>query len=149
VKELTLRRPTPRSLPKRLAEWEKGYNVVDRVCDSAGQADMSSGEGMHSFIEGLQRNGVMVRATTFKEKSHEDLIERLREGLSIPAKKDNFGRQTPAIRVHEDCPQLIANIEQVTWQKNRGTGEIVPKLDTSTKDYLSLLGLRARHRGPL
>jgi hypothetical protein len=138
-KELTLK-ANATEFAKRLAEWEKGYNVVDRVCDSAGQADMSSGEGMHSFIEGLQRNGVMVRATTFKEKSHEDLIERLREGLSIPAKKDNFGRQTPAIRVHEDCPQLIANIEQVTWQKNRGTGEIVPKLDTSTKDYLSCLG---------
>lgn len=139
IKELT-KKGDATQFAQELREWEKGYNVVDRVCDSAGSTEMSSGEGMHSFIEGLQQNNVMVRATTFKEKNHEDLIDRLRQGLAIPEKPDQFGRRTPALRVHQDCPKLIANIEQVTWQKNRMTGEIVPKLDTSTKDYLSCLG---------
>lgn len=138
-KELTIK-GNASQFAAALKEWEKGYNVVDRVCDSAGNTEMSSGEGMHSFIEGLQKNGVIVRATTFKEKSHEDLIDRLRQGLTIPLEPDQFGKYTPYLRFHEEVPQLIANIEQVTWQKNRMTGETIPKLDTSTKDYLSCLG---------
>lgn len=123
-----------------LRAWEKGFNVVDRVCDSLGSMEMTSGEGMHSFIEGLQANGVMIRATTFKEKNHEDLVDRLRQGLAIPDEPDSFGRRTPMLRFTEDTGPLIANIEQVTWQKNKVTGEFLPKLDTSTKDYLSCLG---------
>lgn len=139
LKEMTLR-ANATQFAEALREWERGYNVVDRVCDSLGNMEMTSGEGMHSFIEGLQRNGVMVRGTTFQEKSHEDLIDRLRQGLAIPAEPNAFGRKTPTLRVHEDCPKLISDIETVSWQKNRMTGETVAKLDTSQKDYLSCLG---------
>jgi hypothetical protein len=139
LKELTLK-ANATQFALALKDFEKGYNVVDRVCDSAGNADMTSGEGMHSFIQGLQNNGVMVRGTTFQEKSHEDLIDRLRQGLAVPNTPDAFGRLTPALRVHEDCPKLISDIETVGWQRNRMTGETVAKLDTSTKDYLSCLG---------
>ena len=139
IRELTLR-SNATQFAAALREWERGYNVVDRVCDSLGSMEMTSGEGMHSFIQGLQNNGVMVRATTFADKSHEDLIDRLRQGLAVPAEPNQFGRKVPALRVHEDCPKLISDIETVGWQRNRMTNELIPKLDTSTKDYLSCLG---------
>jgi hypothetical protein len=139
IKELTLR-SNATQFAAALKEFERGYNVVDRVCDSLGNMEMTSGEGMHSFIQGLQNNGVMIRGTTFADKSHEDLIDRLRQGLAIPLEPNQFGRKTPALRVHEDCPRLISDIETVGWQRNRMTGEVIPKLDTTTKDYLSCLG---------
>lgn len=123
-----------------LKEWERGYSIADRVCDSLGNMEMTSGEGMHPFIEGLQRNGVAVRGTTFKEKSHEDLIDRLKQGLALPPLPDNDGSFIPKIRILSSCTGLISDIESATWQKNRMTGEMVAKLDTSTKDHLSCMG---------
>ncbi len=139
IKELTIK-ANATQFAQALKSWTKGYNVVDIICDSAGNADMTSGEGMHSFIQGLQNNGVLVRGTTFKEKNHEDLIDRLRQGLAIPTEADEFGRRTPALRISSDCPKLISDIETVGWQRNKANGELVPKLDTATKDYLSCLG---------
>lgn len=139
LEELTFR-GNATQFAEKLREMEKDYRVVDRVCDSLGSMEMTSGEGMHSFIEGLQAAGIMVRATTFKEKSHEDLIDRLRNGLAIPAEPDDMGRKLPRIRIHKRCFRLIKDIEQAGWQRNKTTGEILPKLDTSTKDYLSCFG---------
>jgi hypothetical protein len=140
IKELAFKGNAMQFAPA-LKEWEKGYNVVDRVCDSFGNTPSNnSAEGVRTFIEGLIACDVMVRPTTFADKSHEDLIDRLRQGLALPIEADQFGRRTPALRVHEDCPKLISDIETVGWQRNRMTGEVLPKLDTSQKDHLSCLG---------
>lgn len=53
---------------------------------------------------------------------------------------DNLGRRLPKMRVHASCKGLISDIESVTWVKNKTTGEYLPKLDTSAKDFLSALG---------
>lgn len=139
LEELTFR-GNATQFAAELRKMEEPYNIVDRVCDSLGSMEMTSGEGMHSFIEGLRNNGIIVRATTFKEKSHEDLIDRLRNGLAIPTEPDSMGRRLPHLRIHKRMKRLISDVEQVTWQKNRNTGETLAKLDTSTKDYLSCWG---------
>lgn len=141
IKELS-RKLTARQFANELAKWMDGYRVVDIVCDSLGSTDGTGNEGFASFItvvnetlRGLGRPG--VRATTYEDKSHEAAIDRLQTGLLIPDVADNFGNKLPKLRVMENCRGVIDNIETVGWVKNRLTGEMKPKLDTSTKDYLS------------
>jgi hypothetical protein len=123
-----------------LKEWMRGHTVIDIVSDSAGNAEGTALEGFDSFIMSLQKNGVNVRPTRFKEKSHEDLIGRLQEGLVIPQEPDQWGRTTPKLRVLSTLTALISDIEGATFQKNRMTGETLAKIDTSVRDHLSCLG---------
>lgn len=139
VKEMRLR-GNAQQFATALKVFMEGYNVVDCVCDSLGSMEMTSGEGMHSFIEGLRSNGIIVRPTLFKEKSHEDLIDRMRNALVIPVVPDQYGECTPKLGILSTLKGLISDIEGATWQKNRITGEMVPKLDTSVRDHLSCLG---------
>ncbi len=143
LKELSLKL-TAREFAYALIEFIEGYRVIDIVCDSLGSAEMTGNEGFNSFIDVLNqelraKGKPGVRATTYADKSHEAAIDRLQTGLLVPTVKDNFGMAIPKLRVMENCRGLIDNIETVGWQKNRLTGEIKPKLDTSTKDYLSAL----------
>jgi phage-related protein len=139
VKEMAFR-GNATQFAEALKEWERGYNVVDRVCDSLGSQQGTAFEGMLSMIEGLNRNGVLIRPTTFKEKNHGDLIDRLRQGLAIPVEPDQFGQQIPKLRFLSTCRNTLTDIEQCTWQKNKATGELVEKLDTSSRDFLATLG---------
>lgn len=125
---------------KELKEWMKGYTVIDIVCDSAGNAQGTALEGFDSFISAVRNNGIQIRPTMFKEKNHEDLLGRLQNGLDIPDKPDQFGRTIPKLRVLSTLTSLIRDIESASWQKNRYTGDIIPKIDTSIKDHLSCLG---------
>lgn len=143
LKELSLKL-TAREFAYALMNWMDGHKVVDIVCDSLGSAEMTGNEGFNSFIDVLNqelraKGKPGVRATSYADKSHEAAIDRLQTGLLIPTVKDNFGMAIPKLRVVADCRGLIDNIETVGWQKNRHTGEIKPKLDTATKDYLSAL----------
>ncbi len=141
LKELSAKL-TAREFAWKLMEWMEGYRVVDIVCDCLGSADGTGNEGFSSFIEvvgqELRNKGKPgVRATTYEDKSQEAAIDRLQTGLLIPKVLNNFGLAIPKLRVAEGCRGWIDNVETVGWQKNRITGEIKPKLETSTKDYLS------------
>lgn len=131
IKLLRHRAPASQFAPL-LREWMSGYKVLDIVCDSLGSTEMSSGDGFESFIEKLNECGVRARATRFEEKSHEDLIDRMRQVLVCDPK--------PRLRVFNTCEPLAIDIETVGWQRNRTTGEYAPKLATGTKDFLSCLG---------
>jgi phage terminase large subunit-like protein len=139
IKELRLR-GNASQFATALKEFMKGHTVIDIVSDSAGNADGTALEGFDSFIRVLQKNGVRVRGTSFKEKSHEDLIARMQNGLVIPEEADQFGKRVPKLRVLSTLTSLITDIEGATFQKNRATGETIPKLDTSIRDHLSCLG---------
>jgi phage terminase large subunit-like protein len=144
LKELS-RKATAEQFAKMLIDWFEGYTVADIVCDSLGSTEGTGNEGFNTFIEVVGKVLAKyrmpgIRPTRYEEKSHEDLIDRLQTGLLIPDKPNNFGRFTPKLRVAASCTGVIENIESVGWQKNRNTGEYLPKLDTSAKDYLSALG---------
>ena len=139
IKEMSLR-SNASGFARALMEWKDGYNVIDIVCDSLGSTEGSAFEGMASFIEVLQNCGIKVRSTQFKEKSAEDLVERLQNALQVPEHPDQFGQHVPRLRVLDTMRGLILDIESATWQKNRATGEIIPKIDTSIRDRLSCLG---------
>ena len=139
IKELRLK-GNATQFAAALKNWMQGYTVIDIVSDSAGNADGTALEGFDSFIKVLQQNGIAVRGTRFKEKSHEDLVGRLQNGLVIPEEPDQFGKKLPKLRVLSTLTSLISDIEGATWQKNRATGETIPKIDTGIRDHLSCLG---------
>jgi hypothetical protein len=139
IKELRLR-GTASQFAAALKPWMLGYRVIDIVCDSLGSMEGTAFEGFSSFITGLNDAGIRARATRFEEKSHEDLIDRLRNGLVIPAEADQNGQRIPTLRVLASMKGLISDIESAGWQKNRATGEMTPKLDTSTLDFLAPFG---------
>lgn len=120
------------------------FRVIDVVYDSLGSTDSTSGEGFKSFgdvvTEVMRDRGFgSARPTTFKEKSDEDFIERIRELLAVPEKPDNFGQQMPRLRVSEECRGTITDIEEVQWQRDRKSGENRDKLDISNTDFLACL----------
>lgn len=144
LKELSLK-ATAEQFAHSLIKWMEGYRVVDIVCDSLGSTEGTGNDGFKTFIEVVdkilrQAGKAGVRPTRYEEKSHEDLIDRLQTGLLIPDQADNFGKKIPKLRVAANCTGLIENIESVGWVKNRSTGEYMPKLDTSSKDFLSAAG---------
>lgn len=140
LKELRLR-ATATEFAIKLKEWMNGYRVIDVVCDSLGSMEGTAFEGFTSFIDAVNQTGLFrMRPTRFEEKSHEDLIDRLRNGLGIPVNPDNFGKRIPTLRVLSDCKGVISDVENAGWQKNRASGEVRAKLDTSALDFLSCLG---------
>lgn len=126
-----------------LKKFCEGYTVVDIVCDSAGNAEGTALEGFQSFIDAVRDAGVSIRPTTYKEKSHEDLLSRMQNALAIPEETDVNGVKKPGIpklRFLSHMKGPIEDIEQATWQKNRITGETIMKIDTGIRDNLSCLG---------
>lgn len=116
------------------ANWLTTHRVVDIICDNSGQADYTGGEGFASFIEVLNKNGVRVRATTYDEKSADDFMERLQEGLFIPANGE------PLLQfILGKSAGVVKDIENVQWKKQKGTEEFQAKLEIGNTDYLACL----------
>jgi hypothetical protein len=134
VAEISLK-VVPREFANFLKQsWLTTHRVVDIICDNAGQADYTGGEGFSSFIEVLNKNGVRVRATTYDEKSADDFMERLQEGLFIPANGE------PLLQfLLGHSSGVIKDIENVQWKKQKGTEEFQPKLEIGNTDYLACL----------
>lgn len=132
-----------KALPKDFARMIKDmmahHRVIDIVCDSLGQADYTGGEGFMSFIQVLQREGVRVRATSYKDKSDEDWITRIQDVLAIPEEPNNFGQRLPKLRLLSGNVGIIGDIETVQWAKYRNLDEYKATLDIGAKDYLACL----------
>ena len=138
IKEMSSKAP-PTEFAALVKEFCLGYNVVDYVIDSLGETPGTGGDGNMSFAEKLRHQGVPVRATTYEDKNDEDWIQRIKQVLEIPDQVDNFGRKLPKLAIFRNCTCLINDIETVQWLKMRGVEGFKPKLDISSKDYLSLL----------
>jgi hypothetical protein len=129
----------PREFARALKQWYAGYRVVDLVCDSLGASETTGGEGFKSFIQVLNEEGVRIRSTSYEDKSDEDFIARIQDTLKMPDEPDNFGRKRPKLLVSSRCPQLIKDIENVQWVRQKGTEDFKPKLDITHKDMLAAL----------
>jgi hypothetical protein len=132
-------RSVPRDFARELRDFMQGYTVIDIVCDSLGSSPLTGGDGNRSFIEVLNDMGVRARATRYEDKKDEQWIVKIQEVLKIPLESDNFGQKTPLLRIAEDCPGIIHNIENVQWMKHRLEESYKPKLDISDQDYLACL----------
>lgn len=127
------------------------FSVVDIVYDSAGNADGTSNEGFATFGQAFNKalaklpGAFTARGTTFKEKSDEDWIERIRNVLA-PMEGQ------PAIRFAAHCRGTISDVENVAWTRHKLLDENKPKLDIQNKDFLNCVkyalaaGLRFENR---
>lgn len=115
------------------SDWMLKYNIVDMIIDSAAGADMTSGEGFRSFLDVCRSEGVLVRPTSYEEKSDEDFLSRIQDALYIP---DNG---EPKLKILSTCPGLVKDIELVAWKPIKNTEMYQPKLEISNRDYLSTL----------
>jgi len=138
LKELTSR-SVPSEFARELRAWTNGFRVVDWVCDSLGSSELTGGDGNLSFISVLNKNGIRIRSTSFKEKSDEAWISMIHECLAIPLEPDNMGRREPRLKVIEDLKLLISDIENVSWKRYKNIDEVKPALDISNKDALAAL----------
>lgn len=134
IKELSLKAPAA-EFAKVLREWYRPFPVIDIVCDSLGSSEQSGGDGLKSFIQVLNENGVRARATRYDEKKDEEWIAGIQEALLLPA--DPKG--APKLRIFEGNPLIIQNIENVQWLKYRNEDIFKPKLDISQLDALAAL----------
>jgi hypothetical protein len=103
---------------------------------------MSGGDGLKSFIDVLNENGVRCRATRYEDKQDEPWIARVQEVLKIPSEdeKDNFGRARGSIlKIFEGNDHIINDIENVQWVKVKNYEDFKPKLDIGDKDALACL----------
>lgn len=138
LKEIA-RKEVPRVFAQTLKTFIKGYRVVDIVYDNSGEAEGTGGEGFKSFGQVLREEGIAARPTSFKDKSDEDFIQRLRTVLAIPEEADNFGMRTPKLRIVEGNPGIWKDLENVGWQKYRDIDAVKPKLEIRERDYLATL----------
>lgn len=122
-----------------LLEITKGLRVVDWVSDSLGSADLTGGDGFKSFIQVLNDYGIRVRSTTYEEKLDEEWIERIRNSLAIPIEANNYGQQLPGIQFFKSCVNIVKEIKNVAWIKQKGLDIHKDKLEISNKDYLACL----------
>jgi hypothetical protein len=138
LKELKIRGPAA-LFAKNLSDWMESYRVTDIVCDSLGNTPQTGGEGFMSFIEVLRKNEIMVRATTYADKSEEDWVDRIKSVLAVSHKEDNFGARVPKLRVFRSCRGLRHDMETVQWLKVKNEDLYKPKLDIANKDFLACL----------
>lgn len=128
----------PSMFATELKKWADGFKVVDWVCDNMGSAKYTGGEGFHSFIEVLNRNGIRIRPTSYQEKQDDDFIERIKEVLSIPPGDSNLGvAREPKLKFANDVGGTIRDIENVEWVKYRDLDMHKPKLNIGNKDFLA------------
>jgi hypothetical protein len=136
LEEVSLRAPA-RDLARLLLDtWMRQYPVADIVCDSLGSSGMSGGEGLQSFIDVINDEGLRARATTYKDKSDEAFIEGIQNVLYFNPEDPN---SKPRLRIYKERYGIIADIENVSWVKVRFTESFKNKLDISKKDYLACL----------
>jgi hypothetical protein len=138
IKEMASKQPAMQ-FAAQLKEFYRGYKVIDYVIDSLGETQGTGGSGNMSFSEVLRSRGVPVRSTSFDDKNDEDFIQRIQQVLEIPEGPDNFGRTIPKLAIMDGNEGIVHDIETVTWLKHRNQEGFKPKLDISSKDYLSLL----------
>lgn len=135
ITEISLRAPA-RDFARKLKEWYRDYPVKDIVCDSLGSSGMSGGEGLSSFIEVLNDEGVRARPTRYDEKNEEKWIANIQEALYFDKGATD---SQPKLRIFKGNYGIINDIEGCQWQKIKGTEMFRPKLDISKKDYLATL----------
>jgi hypothetical protein len=138
LQELTSR-AVPTEFARELRRWAEGFQVKDWVCDSLGSSELTGGDGNLSFIAVLNRGGIRVRATTYREKDAESFIQMIQEVLVIPPEPDQLGRTEARLKVAHDCRLLITDIEQCAWAKYKNIDETKPSLEISNRDALSAL----------
>lgn len=138
IKEMSSLAP-PKAFARELKAFYQGYRVLDIVCDSLGETPGSGGDGNLSFSEVLRAAGIPARSTSFKEKSDEDFIQRIRQVLEIPETPDNFGRILPVLAIMEGNPGIVNDVECVSWVKYKQSEDNKPKLDISNRDRLACL----------
>lgn len=138
LKEMSSR-AVPSKLAGELKQFYDGYRVVDMVCDSLGNSELTGGEGNASFIRVLNDNGVRIRATRYDEKNDESFIQMIQEALVIPQEADAYGKHDPRIKFNRNCKGIIADIETCEWQRFKNMDEYKPKLAIGKKDFLACL----------
>lgn len=126
-------------LPRDFAKWLKlnwlaHHHVVDIVCDSAGNADYTGGEGFKSAIEVFNEERVRVRGTSYDEKKDDEFLERLQEGLHIPD-----GGEPKLLFLLNHSNGVWKDMENVQWQRLKGTESYKPKLEIANTDHLATL----------
>lgn len=126
----------PRLFAEEIMKWYSGYRIQDIVCDNIGSTPKTGGIDNLSFIQVLQKEGVPVRPTSFKEKSEDAWVQNIRDLLMIRATK--LG-DMPGLFVFEDLLEIINEFESVMWARNRSSGETLGYLDIGNKDLLSCL----------
>ena len=114
------------------------FRVIDIIYDSLGSAQNTSGEGFQPFgvclNAQLKKDGhPQGRATTFKEKSDEDFIERIREVFTV------WDNDPPRLRIISHCIGSISDVENVSWQRHKLLDENKDKLDIQHKDFLACI----------
>lgn len=138
VKEMASKSPAQR-FARELKDFYQGFRVIDYVIDSLGETPGTGGDGSMSFSEKLRQLGVPVRSTSFSDKNDEDFIFKIRQVLEVPENPDNFGRKQPRLAILSGNPGIVHDVETVQWLKYRNQEGFKPKLDITSKDYLSLL----------
>ena len=135
VKVMASKSP-PSEFARELKEFYKGLKVQDILCDSLGASPRTGGYENDSFIQTLQKAGVPVRSTSFKEKSEDAWIQNIRDLLKV---RDTRIGKRPGLYVFNDLLQVQNEFESVMWARNKQTGETMGYLDISNKDFLSCL----------
>ena len=135
LKEISSKVPA-RQFARQLKEWYNGYNIADIICDSLGSSGTSGGEGLSSFIEVLNDEGVRARATRYADKNDEVWMEMIQEVLYID---DKVKGAVPKLRIFKGNSGIITDIENVQWTKVKNMDAYKPKLDITKKDYLATL----------
>lgn len=132
-------RAIPSAFAGELKRWYEGHRVVDIVCDSLGNSELTGGQGNLSFIQVLRENRVQVRATTYHEKLDEAWIQMIQEVLAVPLEPDQFGQKEPRLKFVEGLRGIVSDVETVEWQQYKNIDEYKPKLAIDSKDYLACL----------
>lgn len=138
VKEMRSRSPA-RAFAQELKDFYSGFRVIDYCIDSLGETPGTGGDGNMSFSEKLRACGVPVRSTSYSDKNDEDFVQRIQQVLEVPDQPDNFGRSIPILGILEGNEGIVHDIETVTWLKYRNQEGFKPKMDISSRDFLSLL----------
>jgi hypothetical protein len=141
IKELSLK-ATPVEFARQLRNWYRDYPVVDIVCDSLGSSSMSGGDGLKSFIDVLNDEGVRARPTTYQDKDDERWIQAIQDVLYIPETTGDVPKirtNVPKLRIFEGNSGIVNDIENVQWLQVKNMDLFKPKLDISKKDYLATL----------
>lgn len=138
IKETALK-AAPRDFARHLREFYWGYNVVDVVCDSLGSTEGTGGDGLKSFIDVLNEEGVYARSTTYNEKNDEAWLSSIQDKLLIP--KDDSGEDAgkPGLLIFAGNDMIVREIENVSWVKDKKNDMYRPKLEISKLDSLACL----------
>lgn len=126
----------PREFASQLKTWYAGYKLQDVVCDSLGSTPKTGGIDNESFIQVLQKHGVPVRPTTFKDKSEDTWVKNIQDLLFV---RDTKMGKRAGLYVFDDLLEVINEFESVMWARNKLTGEYKGSLDIANKDLLSCL----------